>query len=125
VLDQPSISLANHCSLRVGQHVDTATLWLTGEFDLACEGRFREAVRGTLDAPVGTLVFDLRGLEFIDSTGLGLLVQIDAAARSGEIEFVVLCRDGQVRRVLRESGLDGLLPVVDPSGAMPASESPV
>ena len=45
--------------------------------------------------------------------------------REAAFDFTVLCGNGQVRRVLRESGLDGVLAVVDPSGAVPASDSPV
>jgi anti-sigma B factor antagonist len=125
VLDYPPIQLASYCSLRIERHLDTATIWLTGEFDLACEERFQEELGVALDSLVGTLVMDLRGLKFIDSTGLRVLLQIDAASKGHGFDFVVLCGNGQVRRVFRESGLDGMLPVVDPSGAVPASDSPI
>jgi anti-sigma B factor antagonist len=125
VLDHPPIRLANHCSVRITRYLDTATIWLTGEFDLACEERFRAELGIALDSPVETLVMDLRGLEFIDSTGLRMLLQIDAAAKDDGFDLVILCRNGQVRRVLAESGLDGMLPVVEQSGAVPASDSPI
>ena len=32
----------------------------------------------------------------------------------------ILCEAGNVQNVLRETGLDGVLPVVDPSGTVPA-----
>ena len=70
-------------------------------------------------------MLDLRGLEFIDSSGLQMMVQMNAFAQQDGFEFVVLCGRGQVRRVLRESGLDGLLPVVDPAGEVPLSDSPI
>jgi anti-sigma B factor antagonist len=125
VLDQTPISLAKHCSLRIERHFDTATIWLTGEFDLACEQRFQQELAGALDSLVDTLILDLRGLQFIDSTGLRMLLQIDALARSDGFDFAVFCGGGAVRRVLKETGLDGVLPLVDPSGVVPASDSPI
>jgi anti-sigma B factor antagonist len=125
VLDESPISLAQHCSVRIKRHLDSATIWLTGEFDLACEQRFQQELAGALDGLVGTLVVDLRGLQFIDSTGLRMLLHIDALARSDGFDFVVFCGDGSVGRVFRETGLDGVLPLVDPSEVLPASDSPI
>jgi anti-sigma B factor antagonist len=124
VFDDSPIHLAKYCSLHAERHLDTTIIRLAGEFDLACEERFHEELANVLYG-AGSFVLDLRGLEFIDSTGLRILVQLDASARGDEFDFTVLCGDGQVRRVLRESGLDGVLPVVDPLGAVPASDSPV
>jgi anti-sigma B factor antagonist len=124
LLDRTPTQLAHYCSLRIEQHVDTVTLRLAGEFDLACEERFREELDGTLDDFAGTLILDLRGLQFIDSTGLRMLVQLDAAGRSDGFDFCVVRGDGQVRRVLKESGLDGVLPIMDPHEVEPNSETP-
>jgi anti-sigma B factor antagonist len=125
VLDQPAVYLSHYCSMRADRDFDTIILRLSGEFDLACEERFCEELEHALLDPAQRLVLDLRGLDFMDSTGLRVLIQIDARARSDEFEFVVLCGEGHVRYVLRESGLDGVLPVVDGAGAVPASDSPV
>jgi anti-sigma B factor antagonist len=75
----------------------------------------------------GTLVIDLRGLTFIDSAGLRMLVVLDAHATAAGLELAVLCTEGSVRHVLRQTGLDGVLPVVADhrTGVVPASDSPV
>ena len=41
------------------------------------------------------------------------------------IEYTVICGEGAVRHILMETGLDGVLPVVSPHGAVPRSDSPV
>ena len=105
MLDHSPIALAKNCSLRIERNLDTVTIWLAGEFDAGCKDRFQEELRSVLDSLVGRLILDLRGLRFIDSTGLGLLVQIDAAARDDGLDFVVFCGNGAVRRVLSETGL--------------------
>jgi anti-sigma B factor antagonist len=125
MLDHPPVALARYCSLRMERSLDTVTIWLTGEFDLGCKNRFHEELGSVLDGLVGTLVLDLRGLHFMDSTGLGVLLQIDASARNDGFDFVVFCGKGAVRRVLSETGLDGVLPIVDPAGVVPASDSAI
>jgi len=125
VLDDTPIQLARYCSLRVERQRDTAIVRLAGEFDLSCEQRFQAELESTLDDHVGTFVLDLRGLTFIDSTGLGLLVQIDALARNDGFDFAVVCGNGQVRRVFEQTGLDGVLPLTDHDGEVPVSDAPV
>jgi anti-sigma B factor antagonist len=111
--------------MRAERHLGTCMICLYGEFDMSCDQRFQDELGAALDNQIETLVLDLRGLQFMDSTGLQMLVQIDNLARHDGFDFVVLCGEGLVRRVLRETGLDGLLPVIDPAGVVPRSDSPV
>jgi anti-anti-sigma factor len=119
--------LGKLCSMRVEGDAGSATVRLYGEFGLGCEQRFQEALECALDGGEHEpLVFDLRGLTFIDSTGLRMLISVNASAHTDGFGFAVICNeDGSVRRVLRETGLDGILPVILSSGAIPASDSPV
>ena len=50
------------------------TLTLRGELDVNTSAELREHIIGVLDAGTQHLVVDLAALEFIDSTGLGVLV---------------------------------------------------
>jgi anti-sigma B factor antagonist len=117
--------LSSDCSMRHEQHLGTTIIRLMGEFDLSSEEGFQAELCHLLDSSTRTLMLDLRGLKFIDSTGLRMLVQIDAVARQDGFDLSVMCGDGQVRYVLQQTGLDGVLPVVDPFGTVPASDSPV
>jgi anti-sigma B factor antagonist len=121
----PAKALTEHCSMRAERHLSTCMIRLHGEFDLTCEERFQDELGATLDSEIERLVLDLRGLGFIDSTGLRMLVQLDNLAKQDGFDFAVLCGSGLVRRAPRETGLDGILPVVDPAGAVPASESAI
>lgn len=123
--DRAAKRLAQLCSMRVEQQLDTVLIRLHGEFDLTCEEPFREELAGALDANTTTLVLDMRALTFIDSCGLRMLVTLDRATSEDGLDFTVLCGEGHVRGVLRETGLDGVLPVVGPSGVVPASDTPV
>ena len=72
-----------------------------------------QAVTGALDAGLAWLVVDLRGVEYIDSVGLGIL--IGGAKRAGEKngDLAVACDRSNVRRVFEVSGTAELLNVVD------------
>jgi anti-sigma B factor antagonist len=82
----------------------TLVLQLFGEFDLASVPVFEEEI-----ASVGAenpLIIDLKGLGFIDSSGLSaLLVAYERAMQDGrEISF--LNGSPKIARILRISGLD-------------------
>ena len=123
--DDAPIRLSRCCSMRLERQPGAAIVRLAGEFDLSGEERFKEELEQLLDDQVSTFMLDLRGLDFVDSTGLRMMVQMDAIARREGFDFAILCGEGQVRAVLRESGLDGILPMIDPTGVVPASDSPV
>jgi anti-sigma B factor antagonist len=123
--ERPGTPLSSICSARAEQHLDTTIVRLYGEFDLSGEERLNMLLDDLTRTEPATLVVDLRGLAFIDSTGLRVLVSLlNEATREG-FDFAILCGEGSVRAVLRETGLDGVLPVIDPAGAVPPADSPV
>jgi anti-sigma B factor antagonist len=113
------------CRIESERQGPTALIRLIGEFDLSCEQPFEEKLAHALDVFTSQLVVDLCELSFIDSVGLRMLLSLENRSRAEDFAFVVLCGEGQVREVLKLSGLDGLLPLVDPSGIVPSSDSPV
>jgi anti-anti-sigma factor len=85
---------------------------LRGELDLATAGRLQAALDAANAHPV---VVDLRGLTFMDSTGVRTLLQAsDDAARAGRSLRFVMPAEGEARTTLAETGIDGILPLADP-----------
>lgn len=67
------------------------------------------------------VVTDLRELDFIDSTGLGVLVRAHRRMMDAGNRFVLIEGGGQVRRLLELTGLHQQLTVVsDPEDAYTA-----
>jgi anti-anti-sigma factor len=94
---------------------DTATgvVRLAGELDLKVAGDVGAAVEELLDAGCAHVVIDLRGLSFLDSSGINMLV---AAHRSAERRkrSVSLIRGPQhVHRVLQLVGTESLFTITD------------
>jgi anti-sigma B factor antagonist len=80
---------------------------LFGELDQATVATLREGVDPLVDAGDESVLVDLSGCAFIDSSGLAAFVGIRdrVIAREGR-GFAVCCPDSQVRRLLELTGLD-------------------
>ena len=99
-----------------------------GELDLATV----ETLRSALDAAVAEtlrraldgmehgarLVLDLRGLSFIDSTGLHLLVALTERARRDGLQLKLLAPAAPTDRAIQLCGLDQTLPFAAPADAI-------
>lgn len=85
---------------------DTVVMLLSGELDMAAEDRFRDAVRAALADRPRTLVVELSGLEFLDCTGLSILIR--ARNRLHREAGALRIRNPRpvVRRVLTLGGLE-------------------
>jgi anti-sigma B factor antagonist len=87
---------------------DTPVVSLSGELDLSNTERVRSQVDDALAGGSDRLVFDLSGLEFMDSSGIALLAAAAQRVRAVEI------RDppATVRRLLELTGLTEILRIV-------------
>ena len=87
---------------------------LSGELDVATarsvEERLTALEAGELPAHV---ILDLRGLRFIDSTGLSLLINADKRGRKAGRRVTIVAGTGPPRRILDTTGLRGRLDIVD------------
>jgi anti-sigma B factor antagonist len=91
-----------------------AHLSLRGELDLATAPELEELLNSRVDSGQEVVV-DLRGLEFMDSSGIRVLVAAHArAGRTGTRVVVVRPgRDSAVAKIVEVSGLDGELNILD------------
>jgi anti-anti-sigma factor len=87
---------------------------LTGELDLATAPAVEDAVIGPV-RDGAHVVLDLRGLDFMDSSGVRVIVAAHGAAEQsgGRLTIVRAAPGGAVQRVLEISGLEGVLELVD------------
>src|ERR687890_2236093 len=91
-----------------------AHLTLRGELDLATAPELEQLVNERLDGGQEVVV-DLRALEFMDSSGIRVLVAAHArAGRVGARLFIVRPASGSaVAKIVEVSGLDGELNILD------------
>jgi len=86
---------------------------LFGELDVASSPELEAELARTTDREL--VIVDLRELEFIDSTGLGVLVKAHQHAEEAGRRFALVRGLGQVQRLLRLTGLSDQLPVAETS----------
>jgi anti-anti-sigma factor len=100
-----------HFRVEVVENGASVVLALFGELDIASSAELETELERNREHEL--LIVDLRELNFIDSTGLGVLVKAHQQAQEGGRRFALVRGPGQVQRLLGLTGLADQLPVAD------------
>ena len=92
---------------------NAAVVSLCGELDLSGVDRAREAIEEAHAGSTGLLVLDLSKLDFVDSTGLEVMLRAARRARDDGRRLVVRKPSEYVRRLLELTAIDQSLDVVE------------
>jgi anti-sigma B factor antagonist len=95
----------------LAEQAGAAVLSVRGEVDVATAPRLREHVVDAVSNGHRYIVIDLDGVDFLDSTGLGVLVGALKRVRThgGELHFV--CTQPRILKVFDITGLDRVLSI--------------
>ena len=94
---------------------DTVLATLTGDFDMQATFTVEPALERALQTPgVRRIDVDLHQLQFIDSSGMGVIVRLHAEARRRGIELQLRPGPPHVQRVFEKTGLADALPFSAP-----------
>jgi anti-anti-sigma factor len=96
----------------LSEHGTATTIVLEGEWDLAQQRATREAIHAALDRSPDSVVLDLSGVSFIDSSGLHVLVALNKRADSENIRLAIVPGPRPVQRLFEVCGLLDVLPFV-------------
>ena len=103
---------AGNLLIGVSSEGERVVLRLDGELDLASVPTLEHAVEDVTLEHAAEIVFDLRGLEFIDSTGLrAILLQEERSTERGQA-FALVRGPEQVQRLMNMTHLDEHLKIV-------------
>jgi anti-sigma B factor antagonist len=91
----------------------TALLVVRGELDVASGPTLERELAKAEASDVQLLILDLRELEFIDSTGLSILIKAHQRAEASGRRFAVVRGRSQVQRLLGLTGLEERLTLID------------
>jgi len=89
-----------------------------GEIELATVDRFRSAASDAVRGKPESVIFDLRKVTFIDSSGLGILVATRKRLSNEPSSVVVITDQPAVLQSLEITGLDRVLRVVREPAAL-------
>jgi anti-anti-sigma factor len=96
-------------------HEGVCVISIKGELDLSTAPTLEDELEGASSSGVARLLIDFSDCEFIDSTGIALIVRtwqrIDADRGSGSPSGIVLCcLTDQVRRLFDITGIESSIP---------------
>jgi anti-sigma B factor antagonist len=90
---------------------DNARIAVTGEVDMTTGDRLERQILAAEERQPATLTIDLTGVEFIDSTGLQLILDADVRAKEAGRRLVVAAGTSEAARVLALAGVADRLTV--------------
>ena len=100
-------------SITVTSDGDRATVVLRGELDLSGTDRVNEVLEQAEQPPTKLLVLDLSQLDFIDSTGLEIILRAARRAHDNGGRLIVSRPSRYVKRLLEMTAIDQSLDVVE------------
>jgi anti-sigma B factor antagonist len=99
----------------------TVVIGVVGELDLADEARMDLAVDFVVGLRIPNVVLDLSRCEFVDATGLRMLLRAQHRIDRSGATLAVLSPLPRVRRVMDITGVSDRLPMVDGREPGPAA----
>lgn len=100
--------------VHTSQSSDELVVTPVGELDIATVDRLAVALEGR--RPSEGVCIDLSRLDFLDTSGIQLLVEVQRDARAGDYPLRIVRANARVHRVFEIAGLDRVLPFVDADG---------
>ncbi len=92
---------------------DRAVLRLIGDLAMETEAEVRSAFVALLDQGLTAIVVDMRGVAFLDSSGMGFLAFAERMAAMHGMSLVVAGLRAEPRKALETAGLAGLFVIED------------
>jgi anti-sigma B factor antagonist len=98
---------------------------LRGEIDIAAVDQIEQALDTAIRNSAGAFVLDLTNVEFLDSTGLRLILHARALLARDDRALAIVCPRGPVRRLFDVAGIADLLFLYDTREAAAAALVPL
>ena len=92
---------------------DHAVIAVVGEIDVYTAPQLRDAISDLVSEGIFHLVVDMGGVEFLDSTGLGVLVGGLKRVRSRGGSMRLVCTSERLLKIFRITGLAKVFPIHD------------
>lgn len=104
-------------TITVDANASSRIVRMGGSCDLATAPRLRQTLQPFVPPEVNEVVLDVTDLDFIDSTGLGVVLGAMRRLREGGGALRIAGAGGIVRRVLEITDLDKVIPLADTAPA--------
>jgi anti-sigma B factor antagonist len=95
-----------------------------GEIDIHTAPKLTAALDAAIRESGGAFVVDLCDVDFLDSSGVSVLVHARAVLGREDRDLVIVCPPGPARRIFELAGIDDLLALFDSRDQAAASLKP-
>jgi len=92
---------------------DCYVVELGGEIDVYTAPKLREKLISLVEAGSYQLIVDMEGVDFLDSTGLGVLVGGLKRVRAHDGWIDLVCTQSRILRIFRITGLNKVFSIYD------------
>ncbi|NLM50755.1 MAG: anti-sigma F factor antagonist [Clostridiaceae bacterium] len=100
--------------IKMKRHFNTLVVTLKGELDAHYAGFVREKIDNEiLNSKVKNLIFDFSRLEFMDSSGIGVIIGRYKSIKAVGGKVIIVKPNRQIKRIIDISGIQKLIPVND------------
>ncbi len=117
--EEAAITVRDNLRVEVQVQDGLILLAVSGELDLASAPMLAEQLERADELDAGVVIIDLRELDFMDSTGLHLLLKAHKRAQELGRRFVLVKGNKQIERLLSLTGVDEKLVIVDTPQELP------
>jgi anti-sigma B factor antagonist len=97
--------------LKVRNQADHTILEVGGEIDVYTAPKLREKLIELVNEGSSHLVVDLEKVDFLDSTGLGVLVGGLKRVRNNDGSLSLVCTQDKILKIFRITGLTKVFPI--------------
>jgi len=111
-------------SLQTRAVADHTVLEVGGEIDVYTAPRLRERLHELVDAGAHRILVDMQRVEFLDSTGLGVLVGVLKRLRTHNGGLALICTHERILKIFRITGLERVFDIYPSVSAATQAANP-
>ncbi len=90
---------------------DPQCIRLSGEIDIYTAQDFQKPVEALIEEGVETIRLDMTDLTYIDSTAIGILIELKKASQEAGIDLVIVNPRKNIRKLLELTGVNKILKI--------------
>lgn len=99
--------------MSLNTHIDNnkVVIEISGKFDFSLNNEFRDAYKNNGDRNNSTFIVDLKSTEYMDSSGLGMILLLKEFCGHDKSRIVIQSPNSTIRRVLDISNFSNLVTI--------------
>lgn len=88
---------------------DSWVVELSGELDVSCANDLKDEFDKNIGERFSNVKVDMSNLQYIDSTGIGVIVGAMKKLRSGNKDIIIIEAKDNVKKIFKITGLDQII----------------